>query len=94
MALSNAVVGLRITHSIRPFCTVHALVIRVACFGLKVQYLVLLVHSLRDGAESCWACQHPDQRLQKPARAIPSAMKNSPALRCGNAQSVTKVACS
>src|ERR1700736_5756819 len=32
--------------------------------------------------------------LQKPARTIPSAIKNSPALRCGNAQSVTKVACS
>jgi len=45
------------------------------------------------GAESCWACRHPNHRLRKPARTIPSAMNNSPVLRCGNAQSVTKVAC-
>src|SRR4029077_6831075 len=45
------------------------------------------------GAESCWACRHPNHRLRKPARTIPSAMNNSPVPRCGNAQSVTKVAC-
>ncbi len=40
-----------------------------------------------------WACQRPNHRPWKPPRTIASATKNSPALRCGSAQSVTKAAC-
>jgi hypothetical protein len=43
--------------------------------------------------ESFWTCRRGNHRRWTALRIIVSAMKNSPAVRCGSAQSVTKVAC-
>src|SRR5258707_13898199 len=43
--------------------------------------------------ESCWTCRRRNHRRWTVLRIIVSAMKNSAAVRCGSAQSVTKVAC-
>jgi putative transposase len=42
---------------------------------------------------NCWTCRRRKHRPSKELRIIVSVMKNSSALRCGSAQSVTKVAC-
>src|SRR5271166_6038974 len=44
--------------------------------------------------ESFWTCKRRNHRPSKVPRIIVSVMKNSSALSCGSAQSVTKVACS
>src|SRR5208282_3440758 len=42
-------------------------------------------------AANCWACRPATHRLQRPAKITGTAIKNSPALRCGSVRCVTRV---
>jgi hypothetical protein len=70
--------------------------VRLEQIRLTGRFHLMLLHkffNLFTIAENYWACRRANRRPRKPPRIIPSAIKNSPALHCGSAQSVTKVAC-